>query len=349
VKTPKLSGPGDSDSPVSEHKVVLLVDDTPENLTILIDLLGRDFRVLVAESGESALDQLQHTQPDIILLDVLMPNGIDGFETYRRIRRIPKCMHTPIVFLSALDDLTHRVGGFDLGAVDYIAKPFYPEEVRARVESHSRRSSYQSRLEYRNHLLIREIELQKAIQVEIEQRMQVGVMVTVKHAVWQIEFCSDLARQLFKKHYDLWLTEVLPEALQQSIEHSSQSTWSIPNRSGRLLTSFYSIWKQAFLITFEEQSRASNASPDALYSLGLTRREAEVLFWIAEGKTSPEIAVIIGAAPTTIKKHVNHILEKLAVENRLSAALMANEILRSEGHLSDTTIKSAPRKRSSPG
>lgn len=70
-------------------------------------------------------------------------------------------------------------------------------------------------------------------------------------------------------------------------------------------------------------------SAQSLLALGLTRREAEVLFWVAEGKTSPEIGLILNAAPNTIKKHVSHILEKLAVETRLSAALLANQVLRS--------------------
>jgi DNA-binding CsgD family transcriptional regulator len=81
---------------------------------------------------------------------------------------------------------------------------------------------------------------------------------------------------------------------------------------------------------------ADSRSAEALLALGLTRREAEVLVWVAEGETSPEIGIILNAAPNTIKKHVSHILEKLAVETRLSAALLANQVLRSAERLSES-------------
>jgi DNA-binding NarL/FixJ family response regulator len=295
---------------------------------MLLDVLGRDFKVLVAESGESALEQLQYVRPDIVLLDVLM-SGMDGFDTFRHIRRLPEFIHTPVLFLSGLDDIDHKLRGLHLGAVDYITKPFHPEEVLARVESQCRVHSHERRLQSINQNLGAEVTLQKQIQEELEKRIKVGIIVAVKRDAWTIHFKTDSAKRLFNKYYGLELKESLPDPFAQEIDRSTRDFWEGQIRQTKLQISFYQINELSVLITLEEIDTVPSRSPDALLVLGLTPREAEVLFWIAEGKTSPEIALILNAAATTIKKHVNHILEKLALENRLSAALLANEILRS--------------------
>ena len=316
------------DATKAERKIVLLVDDTPDNLAILLDVLGRDYKVLVAESGESALEQLQYIRPDIILLDVLM-SGIDGFETFRQVRRLTEFMDTPVLFLSGVDDIDHKLRGLHLGAVDYITKPFHPEEVLARVESQLRVHSHGRHLQSINQDLDAELSLQKQIHKQLEKQVDIGILVAIKRERWRINFSSDSAKRLFANYYRLELKDVLPESFAQAIDRSNREFWEGHSHQGKLQVSFYQINGGAVLITLEETEPILPRSPEALLVLGLTPREAEVLFWIAEGKTSPEIALILDAAPSTIKKHVNHILEKLAVENRLSAALLANEVLRS--------------------
>ena len=311
----------------AERKIVLLVDDTPDNLAMLLDVLGRDYKVLVAESGESALEQLQYVQPDIILLDILM-SGMDGFDTFRQVRRLPEFIDTPVLFLSGVDDIDHKLRGLHLGAVDYITKPFHPEEVLARVESQLRVHSRGRHLQSINQDLDAELSLQKQIQKQLEKHVGIGILVAIKREGWRINFSSDSAKRLFAKYYGGEIKRVLPESFAQAIDRSNREFWEGQSRQGKLQVSFYRISDASVLITLEETEPVSSRSPEALLVLGLTPREAEVLFWIAEGKTSPEIALILDAAATTIKKHVNHILEKLALENRLSAALLANEILR---------------------
>jgi signal transduction histidine kinase len=115
---------------------ILIVDDTLNNIKVLFDLLQAEgFRVLIAHSGEKALQQIQEAKPDLILLDVMMP-GIDGFETCTRIKANPETLDIPIIFMTALSDPVDRVKGLKLGAVDYITKPFQQEEVLARVTIH---------------------------------------------------------------------------------------------------------------------------------------------------------------------------------------------------------------------
>jgi sigma-B regulation protein RsbU (phosphoserine phosphatase) len=115
---------------------ILLVDDQPANLQVLLQTLeGLGCKLLVAKSGEAALAIAQKARPDLILLDIMMP-GIDGFEVCRRLKADPATEKIPVIFLSALDETADKVRGLQLGAVDYVAKPFQPEEVIARVNTH---------------------------------------------------------------------------------------------------------------------------------------------------------------------------------------------------------------------
>ena len=115
---------------------ILLVDDQPANLQVLLETLGSlGCKLLAAKSGEAALAIVQKTRPDLILLDIMMP-GIDGYEVCRQLKADPATEKIPIIFLSALDETADKVRGLQLGAVDYVAKPFQPEEVLARVTTH---------------------------------------------------------------------------------------------------------------------------------------------------------------------------------------------------------------------
>ena len=115
---------------------VLLVDDNPINLQVLFQTLeGRGYNLLVAKNGETALSITRKAQPHLILLDIMMP-GIDGYEVCRQLKSDPATQEIPVIFLSALGDTKDKVQGLDLGAVDYITKPFQADEVIARVNTH---------------------------------------------------------------------------------------------------------------------------------------------------------------------------------------------------------------------
>ena len=119
-----------------ENEALLLVDDNPTNLQVLYQTLETTgCKLLVAKNGETALSIAQKAAPDLILLDIMMP-GIDGFEVCRRLKNDPATANIPVIFLSALSDTKDKVQGLQLGAVDYVSKPFQPDEVIARVNTH---------------------------------------------------------------------------------------------------------------------------------------------------------------------------------------------------------------------
>ncbi|MDP3452220.1 MAG: hybrid sensor histidine kinase/response regulator [Bacteroidales bacterium] len=118
-----------------EKDVILVVDDQPNNLKVIASVLGRDYSLSIANSGANALKILENNTPDLILLDIMMPE-IDGFEVCRRIKSIERISHIPVIFLSAKNDIDDVVNGFRCGAVDYITKPFNSVEVKVRVQNH---------------------------------------------------------------------------------------------------------------------------------------------------------------------------------------------------------------------
>lgn len=116
--------------------IVLVVDDSPDNLGVLIEALeAAGLTTLVARDGMAALDLLTRVEPDVILLDAVMP-GIDGFETCRRIKQRPALATTPVVFMTGLSDRAHVAEALRAGGVDYVAKPVAPDELIARIAVH---------------------------------------------------------------------------------------------------------------------------------------------------------------------------------------------------------------------
>lgn len=143
---------------------ILIVDDTPNNLQVLFSYLETaGFKVLLAEDGESALQIAQSQAPDLILLDVLMPE-IDGFETCSRLKAQASTKDIPVIFLTALSETVNKIQGFKLGGVDYITKPTEQEEVLARIQTHLHLQKMRRTLAVQNH------ELQKSLDFEASVR-----------------------------------------------------------------------------------------------------------------------------------------------------------------------------------
>ncbi|MES2128773.1 MAG: two-component system response regulator [Pseudomonadota bacterium] len=138
--------------------VVLVVDDTPENLSLMSDLLSDDYTVKVAPSGARALKIARSdTPPDLILLDIMMPE-MDGYEVCRQLQADPKTAIVPIIFLTAKSQVEDEQRGFDLGAVDYITKPVSPPIVLARVKTHLALKASSDFLRDQNAYLEQEVE-----------------------------------------------------------------------------------------------------------------------------------------------------------------------------------------------
>jgi len=134
----------------NEERRILVVDDHPYNLRVLTNTLNEaGYQTLIANSGDRALYQIANQPPDLILLDVMMP-GIDGFETCRRLKANPDTAPIPVIFMTALGDIDNKIMGFEVGAVDYITKPFQIKEVLVRVNTHLTIARLQRQLEVKN-------------------------------------------------------------------------------------------------------------------------------------------------------------------------------------------------------
>ena len=114
---------------------VLIVDDTETNVDILVDTLGEDYDIAVAMDGESALEAVEEELPDLILLDIMMPD-MDGYEVCKRLKDNPKTADIPVIFLSALTEADEKQKGLKLGAVDFLTKPFNPSVIQDKVRKH---------------------------------------------------------------------------------------------------------------------------------------------------------------------------------------------------------------------
>ena len=166
--TQKATPPQPSDSLTD---AVLLVDDNPTNLQVLYrTLTGEGYRLLVAKSGEDALAIASKTRPLLVLLDIMMP-GLDGYETCRRLKEDPLTRHASVIFLSALDDTAAKVRGLEMGAVDFISKPFQAEEVIARVRTHLTIQRQGRQLRMQKAQLEHELRVAQTLLKEAKQRV----------------------------------------------------------------------------------------------------------------------------------------------------------------------------------
>lgn len=284
---------------------VLVVDDTPANISLMLDALseaGHD--VLVAESAASAFALLAHNAPDLILLDVRMP-GMDGFDACVRLKADPRWSEIPVLFMTALDDGAEKVRAFTAGAVDYITKPVHPPEVLARVATHLQIRALQRSLAD---------ELAMRIEAENQLSQSLDRAVLLLDAQGRITFSTRRAETLLHQHFPDYASGRLPAALDASESPLEVQRFSASGRGD-------------YVLLVLEEKRAT-PGPGALLPLGLTPREAEVLYWIAQGKSNPDIATILSANVRTVHKHVENIFRKLGCETRAAAGLTAAELLR---------------------
>jgi phosphoserine phosphatase RsbU/P len=152
---------------VAEKKLVLVVDDAPANLQIVHSILKQDFKILVATSGAKALELARtNPQPELILLDVEMPE-INGYEVCAILKSTPETREIPVIFLTRKTDVEDETRGFEVGAVDYIHKPFSPAVVKARVHTHLLLREALDRLSRQLVLLNGEIEMARQVQLSI--------------------------------------------------------------------------------------------------------------------------------------------------------------------------------------
>ena len=300
--------------------VVLIVDDVPDNLSMLHDALDESgYTVLVATHGEAALARAAQALPDIVLLDAMMP-GMDGFEVARRLKASPHTAHIPIIFMTGLLDTEYLVAALEAGGVDYVTKPIKPKEVLARMQVH-----LQGAREKR----------QARSALDAFGYASITVRVSDGKLMWQ----TPLARDLLLTYYGTAAPQTPEPVLKWLRRHVADATALVepPRLSIELgpkrLT--FRLHQQTgdsegggdWLIIMQEASDESVIEVMAL-SFKLTRKQAEVLYWVVKGKTNRDIGDILGSSPMTVKKHLEHVFAKLGVETRTAAAGMAMSRIR---------------------
>jgi diguanylate cyclase (GGDEF)-like protein len=170
----------------SQNPTIMIVDDTPANVAVLADHLeDRGFQVVVAQDGEEGLKRAQLVQPDLILLDVMMP-GIDGFETCRRLKLAGSSKDIPVIFMTALAETNDKVKGFEAGGVDYVTKPFRIEEVLARIKTHLALREMQQQLAAQNLQLQQEAVARKRAELMLREQGRVLEMIATGTPLEQV-------------------------------------------------------------------------------------------------------------------------------------------------------------------
>ena len=294
--------------------VVLVVDDSPETLSLLTDALDKaGMTVMVALDGASAIKIARRLPPDMILLDALMP-GIDGFETCRRLKTDAALRGVPVIFMTGLSETEHIVKGLAAGGVDYVTKPLVMEELLARIRVH-------------------------LVTARATQSARAALDASGRHLL-AVNSAGDV----------LWLT---PQAEKNFLITDGERGLTLPaqirdwvaacnagdaNRrlgapvlsplpAGPLRISYVGrIGPDEFLLRLAPQE-IEELPPQLFEPYRLTARELDVLLWIVRGKSNRDAAEILGMSARTVDKHLEHLYIKLGVENRTSATALVLTLL----------------------
>lgn len=296
--------------------IVLVVDDSPDSLGFITAALERaNIMALAAVDGTTALGLLKNVTPDLILLDAVMP-GMDGFETCRRIKTNKLTAHIPVIFMTGLSETQHVLEGLNAGGVDYVTKPIVIDELIARIRVHLSNARVahgtRSALDATGRFLI-------AVD------MRGGLLWSTSHAETLLNAAfpgHDIVRHGLPSD----TSEKLATALRAGQEKPAGQ--AVAAGQGRRVKFEYlstiDPTEHLFRVTEVESDNANEVLREQLQ---LTQREAEVLTWIAHGKSNRDIGEILGISPRTVNKHLEQIFTKLGVENRTSAAAQATKIL----------------------
>ncbi|EUB96690.1 two component transcriptional regulator, LuxR family [Rhizobium sp. CF080] len=295
--------------------IVLLVDDSPETLGFLTEALEKSgFSVLIATTGQSALNIVERITPDLILLDAVMP-GMDGFETCRKLKTNGGVAQVPVIFMTGLTETEHVVNALDSGGVDYLTKPINIDELRARIRVHlsNARSAQSARVALDaagRHLLA--VKANGALHWSTPQATRLINAATN----------SDDGLDIVSRRISAWMAERDKPGFARDAAFAL-----VQNGQASLQFSFLGAIgadEHLFRLT------AANKRPDdevLRQHFPLTQRESEVLLWIAKGKSNRDIGDILGLSARTVNKHLEQIYVKLGVENRASAAVKAAHVL----------------------
>jgi len=289
----------------SAKRIALVVDDNPDSLKMVSMALEQaGLTVLVATTGKSAIELTKRVEPDVILMDAVMPE-MDGFDTCRALKTGSNPILTPIIFMTGLTEQEHIIEGLNAGGVDYITKPVNIDELIARLSVHIVNS-----------------QLLKSARTALNQSGHTIVAFDPSGALlWGSEKSEEASEQL----KELVATDSCRRWIKSC---SNQPVSSIqPFEAGPFALYFIGTTPipeiLVKVITRNEQSKEELLAQE----FGLTPREAEVLYWLTLGKTNRDISTILGLSARTVNKHLEQVFQKMGLDNRTSAAVVADRIL----------------------
>lgn len=316
-----------------DRAIVLVVDDHPDTLQLLIDTLeDAGVTVLVATDGTRALKQIESLLPDLILLDAVMP-GMDGFETCRALKS-GIAADVPVIFMTGLEDTEHIVKGLEAGGIDYLTKPIAPSELLARMRVHLTRArethGVRNALDVSGRTMLA-TDGQGNVKWATPQAQDILAKLKIKHVAVAAGQSNDLImasppRLCLPSEVQAWLSRNAERAASSSNESIVVSGQSLKIRF-RILSR---VTPDEILLVIQqaEAVEIERAGIDKLQSrLGITHREAEVLYWLSNGKSNRDIADILGISFRTVDKHLEHLFAKIGVESRSGAVAASVRIL----------------------
>ena len=290
--------------------LILVIDDDPTVGDMLSQALGQaGLAVLGALDGTRGLELAAQGLPALILMDAVMP-GLTGFETCRRLKARPDLDHIPVMFMTGLSESEHVVEGFRAGGVDYVTKPVVLDELIARIRVHL--ANAQMALSARSALDIAGRSLLAA-----DGQGQV---------LWRT---PQAARLLGGEDVSGPAAAELSEALRtlaREPPHAGAPPFVLRLAGRRLQLAYlgHTGGEHFFRMSEPLEGREEGILRQ---TLGVTVREADVLVWIARGKSNRDISEILNISARTVNKHLEQVFTKLGVENRAAAAAVATRIV----------------------
>jgi DNA-binding NarL/FixJ family response regulator len=302
-------------APPTRQDTVLVIDDAPDSLHFLTNALeNAGITVLVATSGDAALELLSHIVPDLILMDAVMP-GLDGFETTVRIKNTASLAHIPVIFMTGLTESEHVVEAFEVGGVDYVRKPISVDELLARLRVH--------------------ITNGRVVQASLAGLDATGRLMMATDMEGHFLWCTPLAEQAIQSVAPGWSKEegALPPVLRPTVDRllsqrelSGASVKLEQPQATLELVLIAQYRENEVLIRLNKVNPEADATKLRL-SLDLTQREAEVLLWVSYGKPNRVISDIMSISSRTVDKHLERVFEKMGIETRSAAAAIAIRLI----------------------
>ncbi len=297
-------------------KVVLIVDDSPDTLGMLNEALETEnMTTLVALEGRQAISIAKKMTPDIILLDAIMPH-MDGFETCETIKADAELKNIPVIFMTGLSDTESVVKGLRVGGVDYLTKPICPDELIARINVHLQNArattSAQQALDTAGQTII-------AVNKDGERLWSTPSANRLLNNVEKDGLWCVMSSQISE-----WLTHQPIKGNKLYFQNGDESTGGGTLKKTAVYFATSENGEHLIRLIDDDDNEGMTILRDSFF---ITKRESEVLFWIAKGKTNRETGKILEMSPRTVNKHLEQLYKKMDVDNRTSAAALAIQAL----------------------